>query len=174
DPDELRSTPRRLYLLAIFGVAALVALGATLNVAVVLFEDIARGEAGRTTLHDLRIPIGLVLATGIIAGYHAAVYRRDRRLAPGPAPARPHGAVLRQVIVIGAGEPSRELADSLAAELHEQFGVRVRRLERPTDRPLLTVRAGQVADAVRDGDQPVAIILVQPDGETAVITAKDR
>lgn len=174
DPDELRSTPRRLYLLAIFGVAALVALGATLNVAVVLFEDIARGEAGRTTLHDLRVPLGLVLATGIIAGYHAAVYRRDRRLAPGPAPDRPHGAVLRQVIVIGAGEPSRELADSLAAELHEQFGVRVRRLERPTDRPLLTVRAGQVADAVRDGDQPVAIILVQPDGETAVITAKDR
>ncbi|MEZ5233808.1 MAG: hypothetical protein R2749_14035 [Acidimicrobiales bacterium] len=113
--------------------AALVALGATLNVAVVLFEDIARGETGRTTLHDLRIPIGLVLATGVIAGYHAAVYRRDRRLAPGPAPDRPHG---------GAApghrhrrrRASRELADSLAAELHEQFGVRVRRLERPTDR----------------------------------------
>ncbi|MEZ5261136.1 MAG: hypothetical protein R2755_05020 [Acidimicrobiales bacterium] len=31
-----------------------------------------------------------------------------------------------------------------------------------------------MADAVNDGDQPVAIILLQPDGETAVITAKDR
>jgi hypothetical protein len=38
-----------------------------------------------TTVADMRIPLGILVATAAISGYHWRVYREDRRSAPGAA-----------------------------------------------------------------------------------------
>lgn len=165
---ELRSTPRRLYLIVLFGVAAVVALGGTLSLLVVLFEDIGDGVVGRGTLHDLRIPIGLVLSTAVVAGYHATIFRRDRRLT---APATPVTR-LREVLVLGpqgdgaAEDPAALLADRLRREL----GAPVR---------VLAVRSAispvaEVAAALAAADAPAAVVVVRPDGTAEVHTGRYR
>lgn len=83
DPaPELASPTRRVYLFVLFGVGGVVAVIAVLVAAFIGIEAGLRGEFGDETVQDLGIPLGLLVATATISGYHWAVYRRERRIAP--------------------------------------------------------------------------------------------
>ena len=83
---------RRIYLIAFFGVSAVVALIALLVIAYRIFEFLLGGVLGGSVVDRIRGPLGLLVAAGLVAGYHFALWRRDRALLTAA------GAVRRRVI----------------------------------------------------------------------------
>lgn len=92
------STARRVYLIAVFGVSAVVAIVALLIVGYRVFE-LALGADGGNLVERVRAPFGLLVATAIVAGYHFAVWRRDRAAAPAP-----HARPFERVILVAGGD----------------------------------------------------------------------
>ncbi len=87
-PVEAASPTRRIYLYALFGLTGVVAVIAVLVAVYGLLDAAFRGELGASTVRDQRAALGILVAAGALAGYHWAVHREDRRLAP-PEPERP-------------------------------------------------------------------------------------
>lgn len=104
------ATGRRVYLVAVFGVSAVVALIALLVVGYRLFELVLDGGSGEGPIERIRAPFGLLLATVLVAAYHFAIWRRDRRAAP---PAQRARAIDRVVLV--AMDDSAALARAIEA-----------------------------------------------------------
>lgn len=98
DPSEAGHTGRRLYLILVFGVSAVVAIITLLVIGYRLFEFVLGDTSGASVVDRVRAPFGLLVATGLASGYHFAVWRRDRSAAP-PRPERPIGRV---ILVTGA------------------------------------------------------------------------
>lgn len=69
---------RRVYLVAVFGVSALVALITLLVVGFRLFEFFLDSVSGESLVERIRVPLGLLTATLLVAWYHFAVWRGDR------------------------------------------------------------------------------------------------
>jgi hypothetical protein len=105
---ELASPTRRIYLLLLFGVGAVAAVVSLLVGVYLFFQDLLTGTVGPETLRAMRVPIGILLSTGAIAGYHGAVYRAGRRMLPRAA----HGPDY----VLLVGPPDREIAHAVAHE----------------------------------------------------------
>ncbi|WP_404387011.1 DUF5671 domain-containing protein [Humibacillus xanthopallidus] len=105
---ELASPARRIYLLVLFGVGAMAAVVALLVGVYVFFEDLVTGTVGPETLREMRVPIGILLSTGAIAGYHGAVYRAGRRMLPRAAHSPDY--------VLLVGPPDPEIAHAVAHE----------------------------------------------------------
>lgn len=75
-------TGRRVYLIAVFGLSAVVALVALLVIGYRLFEFFLGDVTGGSLVDRIRAPLGLLVATGLAAGYHFAVWRQDRSRQP--------------------------------------------------------------------------------------------
>ncbi|MDH5295394.1 MAG: DUF5671 domain-containing protein, partial [Acidimicrobiia bacterium] len=75
-PDEDRSsTGRRIYLVAVFGVSAVVALITLLVIAFQVFEYALQTASAAGSLIDrVRVALGLLVATGLVAGYRYPVW----------------------------------------------------------------------------------------------------
>ncbi|MCX6500673.1 MAG: DUF5671 domain-containing protein [Arthrobacter sp.] len=104
---------RRVYLVAVFGLSAVVALVALLVVGYRLFEFFLADVTGGSLVDRIRAPLGLLVATGLAAGYHLAVWRQDRtrQAAAGPGPKRTIGHV---ILVAGDDpEPLRRIIEEL-------------------------------------------------------------
>lgn len=109
--EEAADPARRVYLVAIFGASAIVAIITVLIIGYRLFEfglD-AGGSAG--LVERIRAPLGLLSATALVFGYHFAIWRRDRALA---------GTITRRqsigkVILVSAGDVATLVA-SIRAE----------------------------------------------------------
>lgn len=101
-PAEITQVGRRVYLVAVFGVSAIVALLALLVVGFRLFEFFLDPMSGASLVDRVRAPLGLLVATALVFGYHFAVWRRDRSViaAEGLAPERRIG----RVILVAAGD----------------------------------------------------------------------
>ena len=95
---EQGSPTRRFYLFVLFGVAGVVALVALISAVYVLAEDLISGQVGTGTARSVRVPVGILLATGAVSGYHWSVFRGDRAVAPVAQPRR-------FVLLVGAWEP---------------------------------------------------------------------
>lgn len=103
---ESGAPARRTYLIAVFGASAVVALITLLVIGFRIFEFTLDSVTGQSLLDRLRSPLGLLIATGLAAGYHFTVWRLDRAAAP----PTPHGArrIGRMFLVTGADpEPLR-------------------------------------------------------------------
>lgn len=75
------STPgRRIYLVVIFGLSALVALITLLVIGYQLFSFALDGSSGESLLERTRQALGLLVATLLVAAYHFALWRHDRSL----------------------------------------------------------------------------------------------
>lgn len=114
--DEGAGDPaRRIYLIVIFGAAAVAALGALLVLGYRLFE-LALGDGG-SVIENIRTPLGVLLATVLAAGYHFMIWRRDRALAP--AAVTPVRRIDQVTLVAGAIAPevSRAIADATGARV---------------------------------------------------------
>lgn len=75
---EVGVSARRVYLVAVFGVSALVALITLLVVGYRLFEVFLDPGSGQGVIEHIRVPLGLLAATLLVAWYHFAVWRGDR------------------------------------------------------------------------------------------------
>lgn len=78
---------RRVYLVAFFGVSAVVALISLLVIGYRLFEFLLGDVSGGSVIDRIRAPLGLLVAAGLVAGYHFALWRHDRALLAAEAPA---------------------------------------------------------------------------------------
>ncbi len=78
-PDEEHASPtRRIYLFVLFGIAGVAAVVALLVGVYFVVEDILEGVLGTQTLRRVRFPIGVLMSSGAISGYHWTVYRGER------------------------------------------------------------------------------------------------
>lgn len=97
--DEHASPTRRAYLFVLFGIGGVAAVVALLVGVYLLFEDIVQGTFAAETIRSMRFPIGILVTTGAIAGYHWAVYQGERKHVPAAA----RGP--RFVLLVGPPDP---------------------------------------------------------------------
>lgn len=88
EPTRAASIGRRVYLITVFGVSAVVALVTLLVIGFRLFEFLLEDVTGASLVERVRAPLGLLVATALVAGYHFAVWRRDRAIAAASGSAR--------------------------------------------------------------------------------------
>lgn len=118
EPARAGSTGRRVYLIAVFGLSAIVALITLLVIGFRLFEFLLGDVSGGSLVDRVRAPTGLLVATLLVAGYHFGVWRRDRATlaAIGPARQRTIGRVL--LVTRGdAGAQSTAIEDATGASV---------------------------------------------------------
>jgi hypothetical protein len=75
---QIEATGRRVYLILVFGLSAVVAIIALLVIGYRIFEFALGDVTGQSLLDRVRASLGLLVATGLAAGYHFAVWNRDR------------------------------------------------------------------------------------------------
>jgi len=102
EPTELGRRGRRVYLIAVFGLSAIVAVITLLVIGYRVFEFLLDDVTGSSLVDRTRAPLGLLVATGLAAGYHFAVWRHDRSLTASAAPPK---RTVRKVILVAAGDP---------------------------------------------------------------------
>ncbi|WP_308932118.1 DUF5671 domain-containing protein [Arthrobacter sp. SLBN-112] len=103
---------RRVYLVAFFGVSAVVALITLLVIGYRLFEFLLSDVTGGSVLDRIRAPVGLLVAAGLVAGYHLALWRHDRTLLAAAAPARKR--VIEHITLVSGYSAAAVDPDALA------------------------------------------------------------
>ena len=166
EPERRRSTGRSVYLVVVFGISAVVALITLLVIGYRLFDSVLGGDAG--LLESIRAPLGLLVATGLVAGYHFNVWRGDRALVaaePASPPASTPAitpAITELILIMGPG------GNPLAAHLRTHTGARVEYWQRtgPTTAPPAPER---VVDALAGVAGERVVLLVGTDGTVTVM-----
>ena len=77
EPAEA-SAGRRIYLITVFGLSAVSALITLLVLGYRLFEFALADQTGAALIDRVRAPLGLFVATFLVAAYHFGVWRQDR------------------------------------------------------------------------------------------------
>lgn len=103
EPTEPGQRGRRVYLIAVFGLSAIVAVITLLVIGYRVFEFLLGDATAGSLVDRIRAPLGLLVATVLAAGYHFAVWRRDRLAASAAAPARPR--TVGHVILVTGADP---------------------------------------------------------------------
>ncbi|TXN28821.1 hypothetical protein FVP33_16375 [Lacisediminihabitans profunda] len=156
---ESGSTGRRIYLVAVFGASAVAALITLLVIGFRIFEFTLDSLTGQSLLDRVRAPLGLLLATGLAAGYHFTVWRLDRAAAPAaPRAARTIG----RVILVGGqdAEPLRQVIED-ATGAAVTLWVRAAPFPAPTAEQVIAALAGVSGSRV--------LLVAGPDGRLEVI-----
>ncbi|WEO78186.1 DUF5671 domain-containing protein [Cryobacterium sp. SO2] len=172
DPRRRRSPGRGVYLVVVFGISAVVALITLLVIGFRLFDSVLGGDAG--LLDRIRAPLGLLVATGLVAGYHFSVWRGDRAAAAGsaaaPLPAPPAPAVrpgiAELILIMGPG------AEPVVAHLRELTGARVsywQRTDAAPSAPVTLPTPGQVVEALAGVSGERVVLVVGADGALTVL-----
>lgn len=128
-PDRVATPGRRIYLVVIFGVSALVALVTLLVIGYQLFSFALDGASSGSLLDRLRQALGLLVATVLVAAYHFTLWRHDRAVSGAHEAPRTIG----RLTLVTSADPG-----PLVAVLREATGARVavlRRAEAVTDEP---------------------------------------
>ena len=105
-PQDQATAGRRVYLIAVFGLSAVVALITLLVLAFRIFEMFLDPVTVSAFVERIRAALGLLLATGLVAGYHFGVWRQERAEPSDSEQAR-HGIVSRVYLIAEA--PATEL-----------------------------------------------------------------
>ena len=162
--DAVGSTGRRVYLIAVFGVSAVVALITLLVIGFRIFEFTLDGASGGSLLERVRASLGLLTATALVAAYHFAVWRRDAaRIAREPGRRRTIGRVL---LVTGA-DP-----DPLVRAVREASGAAVSVWMR-TEPATVAPSADRVAAALEGVSGARVLIVTGPGDRLEVIPLAD-
>ncbi len=82
EPQRVTTPGRRVYLVIIFGLSALVALITLLVIGFQLFSFLLDGGSGESFVERSRQALGLLAATGLVATYHFTIWRKDRASDP--------------------------------------------------------------------------------------------
>ena len=95
---------RRVYLIVVFGLSAVVAVITLLVIGFRVFEYFLGDLSGGSLVERIRAPLGLLVATGLVAGYHFAVWRRERALLAAAGTARKR--TVGHVILVTGSDPA--------------------------------------------------------------------
>ncbi|MFJ5861157.1 DUF5671 domain-containing protein [Pseudarthrobacter sp. NPDC092439] len=174
---------RRLYLVAFFGVSAVVALIALLVIGFRLFEFVLGDVSGGSFVDRIRAQLGLLVAAGLVAGYHFALWRRDRVLIAAAAPARKR--MVERITLVTGFPPDPAAPDTLARDIAEATGgARVTVWPRAYDggpapagvagRETDPGYATRVADALADITAEHALVILGPGPRLEVIPLAAR
>ncbi|MFP5348096.1 MAG: DUF5671 domain-containing protein [Actinomycetes bacterium] len=155
--QELASPTRRVYLFVLFGLGGVAAVVALLVGVYLLFEDVVAGNLGAETLRRTRFCIGVLLATGAIAGYHWAVYRADRERLPTGTPRR----APRFVLLVGPADPD------IARLVAQRTDAQVQAWSR-TDDGSARWSLDEVTTAMHATDADELVVLCDADGVRAI------
>ena len=109
---------RRVYLIVFFGISAVVALIALLVIGYRLFEYFLRDVTEGSFVDRVRASLGVLVAAGVAAAYHFALWRRERTLLGAVSPAK-RVAIRRVTLVTGAH------AEQLSRAIVEATGAKV-------------------------------------------------
>lgn len=156
DPAEMASTGRRVYLVAVFGLSAIVALIALLVVGYRVFEFLLDPATGVTVVDRVRAPLGLLVATALVSGYHFTLWRHDRSATAGMAPAL--ARAISQVILVTEAAPEPQ-----AQAIEEATGASVTVWRR-------AATTGEVAAAGPDAEQLARALDGVSGGRVLVVT----
>lgn len=166
ETTEIGGTGRRVYLIAVFGISAVVALIALLVVGYRLFEFGLDPTTGGSLIDRVRAPLGVLIATALVFGYHFAVWRRDRSVivAEGLAPARRIG----RVILVTAGD-----AAALKTAIEGATGASVTLWQRSGEEPASGPDAAAVVGALAGVTGRRALVLAGPGERIEVVRLAD-
>lgn len=159
---------RRIYLIVVFGLSAVVAVITLLVIGYRMFEYFLGDISGGSVVDRIRAPLGLLVATGLVAGYHFAVWRHERAVLAAAQPARKR--TIGHVVLVTGTDPAplhRAIEDATGA------GVTVwRRADvaagagAPADDGQL---AGRLAGELQGVTGKQVLVTVSPDGRIDVI-----
>jgi hypothetical protein len=62
----------------LFGVGGITAIISLITIVFQLFDGILSSNLGANTFSDMRFAIGILISTGIVAGYHWEIYRHEK------------------------------------------------------------------------------------------------
>ncbi len=148
--EQARSVVRRGYLIAIFGVGGVVAIGALIALLFELFQAGIDGSFTAATFAGLREPIAVLGAVGLVAWYHWTIWRLERPGEQEAAETRPPGPT---VLLVG-------FTRHTAHDLREVTGGRV--IEASFgDRPLVDGDVGAIETLIGSDGQNDVIVLAQ-------------
>ncbi|WP_457946604.1 DUF5671 domain-containing protein [Pseudarthrobacter sp. alpha12b] len=114
---------RRVYLVAFFGVSAVVALITLLVIGYRLFEFLLGEVTGGSLLDRIRAPLGLLVAAGLVAGYHFALWRHDRALLAAAAPM--HKRMIERITLVSGHPPGSVDPEALGRRIADATGAKV-------------------------------------------------
>ncbi|WP_137843237.1 DUF5671 domain-containing protein [Microbacterium sp. 2FI] len=160
DADEAASPARRVYLVAVFGASAIVGLVTVLLIGYRVFEFLL-APADRGLVEHIRVPLGLLSAAALVFGYHFAIWRRDRALAPAAARTQ----LIGRIVLVAPGDPAE-----LAAALRGATGapVTVWRTAEPGAVPELSV----FLEALGDVSAPRVLVIASEEHVEAIALAE--
>ena len=124
-PRERIFAGRRVYLIAVFGLSAVVAIVALLIIGFQVFDYALRPVNVDSLLDRVRAPLGVLVATTLVAGYHFGAWRADRASGATDAAARPR-TIARVTLVLGSagvGSDQAELVDAVGDSTGAQVTV---------------------------------------------------
>ncbi len=130
------SSAKRVYLIVVFGVSALVALITLLVIGYQLFVFILDPMSGAGLVDSIRAPLGILVSTVLVSWYHFAVWRHDRAAVPAGT-----ASAIGRVLLVTADQ-------GLGERIREATGAKVTVLE----------RADAAAGAESDADRVVAAL----------------
>ncbi|MEN8040911.1 MAG: DUF5671 domain-containing protein [Actinomycetota bacterium] len=122
-PSELGSATRRIYIVGLFGIAAITAVITLIIIVFVFFEDLLESSFGKNTIDSSSAAIALLLTAAAVAWYHFTVFREDRaEELPEPEPVVeeaepgvdivPEGALEAAIHALNAGGKGQVLVTS--------------------------------------------------------------
>jgi hypothetical protein len=166
-PSRKSASGRRIYLVAVFGLSAVVALVTLLVIGNQAFEYLLDG-AGRGSLAGrVRAPLGLLVATGLVAGYHYGVWRHERAAQPPGAP--PPRRTIGHVILVTGSDPA-----PLSSVISEASGAGItvwKRADAGGTGPAEPRQPdpGQLAQALQGVSGERVLIVIGPDARIDVV-----
>lgn len=153
--QELASPVRRIYLFLLFGVGGIAAIISLITVVFQIFNGILSSNFGSATLNEMRFALGILISTGIVAGYHLEIYRHEKDVEVA------FGSSTKSVLLVGPTNP--EFVHALKAAT----GAKITFLQR-TDLDNLDWPADHVIELVTQSKAQDLLILLESTGVTVV------
>ena len=152
---EHSSPVRRIYLFLLFGVGGIVAIVSLITIVVQLFDGILSSNLGANTFSEMRFAIGILISTGIVAGYHWEIYRHEKSVEVSFA------TTATNVLLVGPTSPE------LIQKLKAATGAKVSFLQR-ADASELVWPTEHVIELVAQSKEPDLLVLLEATGVKVV------
>jgi len=152
---EHSSPVRRIYLFLLFGVGGIVAIVSLITIVVQLFDGILSSNLGANTFSEMRFAIGILISTGIVAGYHWEIYRHEKSVEVSFA------KKVTNVLLVGPNSPE------LIQKLKATTGAKVSFLQR-ADASELVWPTEHVIELVAQSKEHDLLILLEATGVKVV------
>jgi hypothetical protein len=167
-PAEEAALPaRRVYLIAIFGASAIVAVVTLLLIGFRLFQFVLGPTEAGGLVERIRAPFGLLIATAVVFAYHFAVWRSDRRIARDVVPRQTIGRVL----LVTGGD-----ASGLVAAVRSETGAQVTTMRASVPDEVLALGeedAPAVLDALRGHTARRVLVVATVEGGIRAVPLED-